>query len=321
LLNIIYINLFFFLDCWNYEPENRPIINEVVAKLNAIISNKLSSEQPFNDSSYNVLFQNIQNFHKLSIKEIEPSIPLNEIELGKIVDKLASLLANIEEGRVKKEIHYFLNNHNVTLQEIYKWLLNNQNYSNSIFLLGLFNHCGIEINVDKQKAFELYEKAANLGNAFATDNLGNCYEDGIGTYVNRKKAFELYKKSANMGNVSGINNLGNCYNIGVGTDVDDAKAFELYQLAANLGNVTGIYNLGYCFESGTGTSVNKKMAFELYQKAANLGSIGAQCDLAFMYENGVGVVKNINLAIYWYKKSSEQGNQDAQKNLTKLLAL
>ncbi|CAB5364527.1 unnamed protein product [Rhizophagus irregularis] len=31
-----------YTDCWNDEPNNRPIINEVIVKLKSIISNQLS---------------------------------------------------------------------------------------------------------------------------------------------------------------------------------------------------------------------------------------------------------------------------------------
>jgi hypothetical protein len=45
---------------------------------------------------------------------------------------------------------------------MYNWLLNNQYNSNSIVFLGIFNHLEIVTNIDKQKAFELYQKADNL---------------------------------------------------------------------------------------------------------------------------------------------------------------
>ena len=90
---------------------------------------------------------------------------------------------------------------------IYNWILNNQDNTNAIFLLG----------------------AANLGNILGLSELGDCYYHGVGTNVDRQKAFELYQKAANLGNSSGMNNLGYCYQNGIGTSVDRQKAFELYQ--------------------------------------------------------------------------------------------
>jgi TPR repeat protein len=53
--------------------------------------------------------------------------------------------------------------------------------------------------------------------------LGHCYKSGIGTDINNKKAFELYQKAADLGNASGINNLGDCYKNGIGTDIDKKR--------------------------------------------------------------------------------------------------
>ncbi|GES88021.1 kinase-like domain-containing protein [Rhizophagus clarus] len=136
----------------------------------------------------------------------------------------------------KQEILNYLNNHKVTLQEFYSWLLNNQNNSNSIVLLGDFNLSGIGTSVNEQKAFELYQNAANLGNATGINDLGYCYKNGIGTDIDKEKAFELYQKAADLGNAVGINSLRYCYENGIGTYIDEKKAFELYQKAADLGN-------------------------------------------------------------------------------------
>ncbi|GBB88071.1 hypothetical protein RclHR1_01460021 [Rhizophagus clarus] len=261
-----------YADCWNHEPDNRPTISEVVAKLDSIILNQPSNEQ----------CQIIQNFKKININEIEPSISFDENNFVMIIYEIFTLLTNLEKERVKQEILKYFNDHNVTSQEIYNWIINNQDNSDSIVLLGEFNYLGIEVNVNKLRAFKLYEKAANLGNAFGIDNLGNCYEEGIGVTVNYEKAFDLYQKAASLGNTSGINNLGHCYDDGVGTNVDKQKAFELYQKAANLGNITAQYNL------------------------------------AVMYENGEGTVKNIDQAIFWFKKAAEQGDEDAQYKLKEL---
>jgi TPR repeat protein len=313
-----------YLDCWNNEPDNRPTINQVAAKLNAIIlkeSIQLSSEQLFINNSFNEkMSQIIQNFSKINIKEIEPLMS-SENDFDIMVNEIILFFEGVEMERRKHEITNYLNNYNVTSQEIYKWLLNSQDNSNYVFLLGVFYNFGIEVNVDKQKAFELYQNAANLGDTSGIISLGYCYEKGIGTGVNRKKAFELYQKAANLGNPRGIRNLGYCYFNGIGTTFDYQKAFKLFQKSTNLGNTLGIINLGYCFENGIGTNVDMQKAFELYQKAANLGYYLAQYNLALMYKNGKGIKKDINRAIYWYKKSAEQGYQDAQHELDELINL
>ncbi|RIA84526.1 hypothetical protein C1645_412851 [Glomus cerebriforme] len=240
-----------------------------------------------------------------------------------MIDKIVKHYFNdLNEGKkekVRKQIVLdYINNHKINLQEMYNWLLNNQNDSNSIYLLGYFNYHGIETDDNKQKALELYQKATNLGNDLAQFKLAKMYMDGIGVSKNYDKTFELSKKLAK--NYScGINLLGCCYVRGIGTHIDLQKAFELYQRAADLGNLQGISNLGNCYKEGFGTDINIQKAFELYQKAANSGNDVAQYNLALMYENGNGIKKDIDNAIYWYKKSFEQGNKNAQKKIENIL--
>ena len=120
-------------------------------------------------------------------------------DFGIIVNELVIFLDNVSLERKKCEILNYFDNHNIILQKIYDWLLNNQDNSYSIVLLGTFNHFGIEISINEQKAFELYRNAANLENPHGISNLGYCYYKGIGTSVNKQKAFELYQEAANLG--------------------------------------------------------------------------------------------------------------------------
>ncbi|GBB84566.1 hypothetical protein RclHR1_11130003 [Rhizophagus clarus] len=277
-----------YTDCWNIKPDNRPTINQVVAKLNEIKSkkeNELSSKprntteipNNVNYSLHSEMSRIIQNFNNMNTEEIEAlTSPKKDLDI--MVNEIVLLFENTDIKGEKQEIISYLDNHNLTSKEIYNWLLNNQNNSNSVFLLGVFNHFGIEID------------------------------------VNEKKAFELYQNAANSGNVHGIRSLAFCYYVGVGTNIDEQKTFELYQKAANLRNSRGMYSLGYCYLYGIGTNFNCQKAFELYQNSANLGNRVAQYNLAGMYYNGE-VKEDINQAIYWYKRSAEQGYQAAINKL------
>ena len=204
---------------------------------------------------------------KLSSKQIIHNLSENDYN---IIYEMTELFSQLSKDRQSRELRNYLNDHNITSKEVYNWLLNNQNDSNAVYLLGIFNYLGIEVCVNKRKAFELYQKAVNLGNVFAMSSLGNFYKLGIGTSVNEQKAFELYQKAADLGNATGMNNLGICYEDGIGTNIDKQKAFELFQNAADLGNALGINNLAYCYEKGIGTNIDNQKAFELYQKATNL---------------------------------------------------
>ncbi|RGB36180.1 hypothetical protein C1646_814177 [Rhizophagus diaphanus] len=259
----------------------------------------------------------IQNFDKINKREIGPTIQnihenIFEEDLSIVVDDLVNFyFKEVNEGKDKNErkqhILDCINNLNINLQEICNWLLNNQNNSNSIYLLGYLNCHGIGMSVNKQYAFELYLKSAELENNSAQFDLSILYMDRNDIDNNLGKTFELSKMLAKKEYPGGINLLGYCYNIGIGTDINTQKAFELYYIVAEFGNSHGINNLGCCYDNRIGTDVNKQKAIELYQKAANLGNDIVQYNLALMYECGNGIKKDVDQAIFWYKKSAEQG--------------
>jgi TPR repeat protein len=293
-------------------------------------SYKLTSQLPIKQQLYEGLSKIIiHNFDKINEKEIEPTIQnihenIFEEDFSIVINDLVNFyFKEVNEGKDKNErkqhILDCINNFKINLLEICNWLLNNQNDPNSIYLLGYFNCHGIGMDVNKQNAFELYQKAVELENNAAQFDLAILYMDRNDVDNNLDKTFELSKTLAKKEYPGGINLLGYCYDIGIGTDVNTQKAFELYQMAAKLGNSHGINNLGCCYDNGIGTNVNKQKAIELYQKAANLGNDIAQYNLALMYECGDGIKKDVNQAIYWYKKSADQGYEYAQNKLKVLL--
>src|SRR5205809_819846 len=138
-----------------------------------------------NGSSHGELFQ---NFDKIDMKEIEPTIQnINECifeeDLSIVIDELVNLNfkdlnKGIEENVRKQHILDCINNYKIKLQEIYNWLLNNQINSNSIYLFGYFNYHGFGTNVNKQIAFNLIQKAADLENNVAQLDIVRMYIDG-----------------------------------------------------------------------------------------------------------------------------------------------
>ncbi|POG74939.1 kinase-like domain-containing protein [Rhizophagus irregularis DAOM 181602=DAOM 197198] len=334
-----------YTKCWYGEPDNRPTIYQVVDWLNSIITKKdvileyhqISNELELNENSSSSnnselqgdLSQLIQNFNKMNTKEID-SMAISSKQENHSTEKDFNMIANeindfitelnikgIEKESRKRVIEYFYN-HNINSQEFYNWLLNNQNSSNSIFILGYFNHYGIVTNRNDEKAFNLYINTSEKNHILTQQYIGHCYRLGHGTMKNDKLAFEYHEKVANENLSYGQLSLGYCYENGIGVEKDFKKAFYLYGKAANDGNVIAIFNLGYFYKNGIGIEKDYNKTFELYQNAANLGYNDAQYNLALMYEKGNGITKDIGKAIYWYEKSAKQGDQDAQNKLKEL---
>ncbi|PKK69544.1 kinase-like protein [Rhizophagus irregularis] len=335
-----------YTKCWDGEPDNRPTIYQVVDWLKAIITKldviikdtQFSNNQKLNLKSQE-LFQLNKNFSKINIKEID-SITVSykrekllfEKGFDILVDEMNDYLiklANkgIEWILLRQEVIEYFNNNNINLKEIYNWLLNNQNDSNSIFLLGYFIFFEIETKLNAVKAFNLFINASKKNHIFAQYLVGSCYKFGNGTIKNEKLAFEYFEKlanknftyaqveiAANNGNLIALNILGLYYKEGIEVEKNYNKAFELFEKSAEGGYSDGINSLGYCYIYGVGTNIDMQKAFELYQKSANLGDKGAQYNLAMMYEG----ITDMDKAIYWYEKSAKQGDQDAQYELEKL---
>eukprot|EP00854_Cymbomonas_tetramitiformis_P022572 gene22572-27246_t len=99
------------------------------------------------------------------------------------------------------------------------------------------------------------------------NNLGICYEDGLGVDRQIEEAMRLYKEAAENGNLHAHNNLGYIHL----QRRQYTEAMKLFELAAQQGSEDGMYNLAGLLERGYGAVQNKQRALELYAKAAQRG--------------------------------------------------
>lgn len=296
-----------------------------------MISSSDRQSVPIDISVHEELSQLIQSFNE-STKEIA----LSENNLSIMIDKsVDSIYKELNKGEVESAIkhHSFNYTNNNKVQEIYNWLLNNQNNSNYIFLLGWFYHHGIGTSINKQKAFELYQKTADMGNSNGINMLGYCYEKGIGTNINKHKATVLYQKAENLKNdkngskitgviVSGLVNLFiKITNEGKARDqrrsiIDDYLSLhdviieEIYEWLNNNNKADPNYGyfLGYLYFSGIGTSINLDKAFIYFYKASLDHHAISQYYLGICYEFGFGTNINEKLAFECYVSSVKQNN-------------
>lgn len=112
-----------------------------------------------------------------------------------------------------------------------------------------------------QKAVELWEKAV-------ADRL---YYNAERVPQDLVKAADLYQKAADRGNAGAQNTLGQLYYNGEGVPKDLGRAAGLWQKAADQGDAFALYNLGLLYEQGKGVPKDLGTARELYQKAADQG--------------------------------------------------
>ena len=114
--------------------------------------------------------------------------------------------------------------------------------------------------------------AAERGDGAAACRLGDMYREGLGGLrFSPKEAHRRYARSALAGDANGQNNLGACYEHGLGCAQSYAKAVKWYRLSAAQKLGTASMNLGYCYLRGHGVSADKGEALRLFRLAVRQG--------------------------------------------------
>ena len=114
-------------------------------------------------------------------------------------------------------------------------------------------------NAERANALARLIQAANRGDGGAACRLGDMYREGLGGLrYSPKQTFRWYARSAMAGDANGQNNLGACYEHGLGCEQSYVKAVKWYRLSADQKLGTASMNLGYCHLRGKGTPVLRK---------------------------------------------------------------
>ena len=169
----------------------------------------------------------------------------------------------------------------------------------SLWYLGMMYESGREVEKDDAKAFECYQKSVAQKSWFARYDLGRCYEYGIGTEKNPAKAFEHYRKSYHN---TGIFKTAVCLFKGIGTEKNETEGFRQLQRLVKNNSPAGHYLVAVCYENGTGTSQNNELAFLHYKLAAQRGIKEAIERLIYCYSHGIGTTADPAEVEYWQKQ-------------------
>jgi hypothetical protein len=110
--------------------------------------------------------------------------------------------------------------------------------------------------------------------------LAAMYAQGSGVPKDDGEAVRWFRKAADAGDRFGMDGLGQVYANGRGVPKDDGEAVRWFQKAADAGNPSGMYHLATMYDKGAGVAKDSGKAIEWYQKAAGLGSREAQARLA-----------------------------------------
>ena len=166
----------------------------------------------------------------------------------------------------------------------------------------------------------LYAQSADMGYAPAQNNLGCCYEYGIGVEKNISKAFNYYKMSADQGDRTAQCNVARCFE-----NNHEQLYFEYMEKSAMQNHKSAILALGECYATGYGVAINYEKALKFYNKAAEMN-----CETAFMklgefyeygcfnecYEYSYSLEMDWSKAKEFYQKAVEHGCAEAIEKTT-----
>jgi TPR repeat protein len=178
---------------------------------------------------------------------------------------------------------------------------------------------GLGVKQDWARSFDLYQKAAILGNPYGQANLANALFFGIGAGRNLTEALRWALKGAEGDMPMALNQVAWQYRTGMGVPVDTAEARRRYQRSAELGDATGESQLGWMYAHVE--PIDYGLAMSWYRKAADQNDETAENNIGYLYENGLGVSQDFSQAASWYQRAAANGYARAQFHLGSLYDL
>jgi SEL1 protein len=189
--------------------------------------------------------------------------------------------------------------------------------------------------LDRGKAVELFQRAAELGNATAQFRLGTLFATGaLGVEKSAVKAALHYYFAALGGSVEASMALGFRHSVGLGVPKDCRAAVAYYELAANAvadqterDGVSPINDRdrltldrktrGYSGRSSRGMD---EEVVDYYKHAAEKGDVSATLMLGQVYFYGArGVTRDHRRALEFFRAAAAQGDPTAQAHLGHML--
>ena len=193
-----------------------------------------------------------------------------------------------------------------------------QEHRNALYLLGNSLLAGGDCFVrNTDRAIDLIQRAASLGNVYANNALGNFYlgTPKIGIERDDDLAQKYYKAASSLGDATSSLQLGMLYAKGRFKDKDEKGEKYYYTLAAEQGSKLAARFLGKNYDTGkVGYGRDEVLAAKYYQKAADQGDEQVYARLAHFYRTGIGVDENWTKAGDLFLKCAELDKTICQVN-------
>ncbi len=186
------------------------------------------------------------------------------------------------------------------------------------FRLGRFYHLE-SVEPDYTLALKYYQIASHENNAWATNNLGLLYRDGLGVDRNEGRAYEYFQRAALQNNPWAYVNLADMTFAGRGAPADASKAIQWLEEGARNNCTLCLIEEAAIYHSGAhGIRADSDKAVALLNKAAALGDPQAELIIAELHIVGDGVPRSSRTSFEILKTLSDNGSGDASTLLGEL---
>ncbi|WP_457577173.1 tetratricopeptide repeat protein [Desulfomarina sp.] len=173
---------------------------------------------------------------------------------------------------------------------------------------------GIGVKQDYAKAFALYRRAAEKGDAGARYICGGMYFRGLGVKKDSRAAFRYLYSAALQGKSSGRSEriLAEAFFQGNVTLKNYSEAIHWYSLSAEHGDSEAQNTLGYLYFTGRGVDRNEEKGAAYFLQAARNNHPQAQFNVGIMYLTGSGIGEiDLVTAYGWMNIAAANGYRSA----------
>lgn len=191
------------------------------------------------------------------------------------------------------------------------------------FLANCFGNGSLGLQVDHEKAYNLYVQASKQNHPAATYRTAVCNEVGAGTRRDHHRAVLFYRKASALGDTAGMYKLGMVLlngMLGQPRNVREAIVWLKRAAAqADEDNPHALHELGLLHEKATNGVVlhDEAYARELFTQAAQLGYSPSQFKLGSAYEYGnLTCPVDPRRSIAWYTKAAQKGDGESELALS-----
>lgn len=155
-------------------------------------------------------------------------------------------------------------------------------------------------------------KGVQEGDIESMNILARAYYDGIGRVADPSKAFSLWQKTADLGDAEGLFYVGVFYGTGDIVSQDYTISTQYFQKSAEQGYADALYQLGLYKLHGFACQADWREALKYCKAAAEKGCADAANEVGYIYDRGEhGVTKDDGKAFEWFLKAAEMNHTEA----------